>query len=209
MTARWAEVQRLHARLTALAAQPPEPRQAAHHARVPPSPSPQATRPTGPRTGTRRDASGGRAGGGRPWPPTPDHSSRAPAQTGPPGGGAWGGCRRHLSRRSMTRARGPRSRRWSPGWSRLGGRVPTVDQPLWPRSRGAWRPARPWRPRWRGWPPHGDRPRPSVTRAGRRSGRRGLGCPAATAPGRLSAGGCTGGWPTGWRSAGRACGVAG
>jgi transposase len=87
MTARWAAVQRLHARLTALAAQPPEPRQAAHHARVPPSPSPQATRPTGPRTGTRRDARGGRAGGGRPWPPTPDHSSRAPAQTCPPGGG--------------------------------------------------------------------------------------------------------------------------
>src|SRR4029453_16424114 len=69
MTARWAEGQRLHARLTALAAKPSEPRKAAPHARVPPSHSPTANRPTGPRTGTRRDA-----GGGRPWHPTPDHS---------------------------------------------------------------------------------------------------------------------------------------
>jgi transposase len=64
MTARWAEVQPLKARLTAREAQPPEPRQDAHHARVPPSHSPKANRPPGPRTGTPRAASVGRAGGG-------------------------------------------------------------------------------------------------------------------------------------------------
>lgn len=87
MTALGAEVQRLNARLTALEAKPPAPRKEAHHARVPPAHSPKANRPPGPRTGTRRAASVGRAGGGRRLPPNPDQIIMAPAQTCPPGGG--------------------------------------------------------------------------------------------------------------------------
>jgi transposase len=87
MTALWAEVQPLKARLTAREAQPPEPRQDAHHSRVPPSHSPKANRPPGPRPGTPRAASGGRAGGGRPLHPNPDHIILAQAKTGPHGGG--------------------------------------------------------------------------------------------------------------------------
>jgi transposase len=87
MTALWAEVQPLKARLTAREAQPPEPRQDAHHLRVPPSHSPKANRPPGPRPGTPRAASGGRAGGGRPLHPNPDHIILAQAKTGPHGGG--------------------------------------------------------------------------------------------------------------------------
>ena len=49
IAALWAEVQRLQARLAALEAKPPEPRKDAHHSRVPPSHSPKANRPTGPR----------------------------------------------------------------------------------------------------------------------------------------------------------------
>jgi hypothetical protein len=72
ITALWAEVQRLKARLTALKAKPPEPRKDAHNSSVPPSHSPKVNRPIGPRTGTRREASVGRAGGGRPLHPNPD-----------------------------------------------------------------------------------------------------------------------------------------
>jgi transposase len=87
ITALWAEVQRLNARLTALEAKPPEPRKDAHNSSVPPSHSPKANRPTGPRTGTRRDASVGRAGGGRPLHPNPDQIIMAQAKTCPHCGG--------------------------------------------------------------------------------------------------------------------------
>jgi transposase len=87
MTALWAEVQHLQARLTALEVKPPEPRKDAHHASVPPSHSPKANRPPGPRTGTRREASVGRADGGRPLPPNPDQVIMAQAKTCPPCGG--------------------------------------------------------------------------------------------------------------------------
>jgi transposase len=87
MTALWAEVQPLKARLTAREAKPPEPRKDAHHLSVPPSHSPKANRPTGPRTGTPRAASVGRAGGGRPLHPNPDQIIMAQAKTCPHGGG--------------------------------------------------------------------------------------------------------------------------
>jgi transposase len=87
MTALWAEVQHLKARLTAREAKPPEPRKDAHHASVPPSHSPKANRPPGPRTGTPRAASVGRAGGGRPLHPNPDQIIMAQAKTCPHGGG--------------------------------------------------------------------------------------------------------------------------
>ena len=88
MAARWAEVQRLNARRSVLEAKPHEPRKEAHHSSVPPSHTPTATLPAAPRTGTRREASGGRAGGGRPLHPDPDHVIMAQAKTCPHGGGA-------------------------------------------------------------------------------------------------------------------------
>ena len=69
MTAWWAEVQRLKARLATLEAKPHEPGKDAHYSRVPPSQTPQPNLPTGPRTRPRREASVGRAGGGRPLHP--------------------------------------------------------------------------------------------------------------------------------------------
>jgi transposase len=96
MTALWAEVQHLKARLTARAAKPPEPRKDARNASVPPSHSPQANRPPGPRTGTPRAASGGRAGGGRPRHPNPDQIIMAQAKTCPHGGGVVPAHAQHL-----------------------------------------------------------------------------------------------------------------
>jgi transposase len=96
ITALWAEVQRLKARLAALEAKPPEPRKDAHHSSVPPSHSPKANRPTGPRTGTRREASVGRAGGGRLLHPNPDHILIAQAKTCPPCGGVVQAHAQHL-----------------------------------------------------------------------------------------------------------------
>ena len=87
ITALWAEVQRLKARLAGLEAKPPEPRKDAHNSSVPPSHSPKANCPTGPRTGTRREASVGRAGGGRPLHPNPDQIIIAQAKTCPHCGG--------------------------------------------------------------------------------------------------------------------------
>jgi transposase len=92
----WAEMQRLKARLVALEAQLPKPRKDAHHPSVPPSHSPKANRPTAPRTGTRRDASVGRAGGGRPLHPNPDQVIMAQAKTCPHGGGAVPAHVQHL-----------------------------------------------------------------------------------------------------------------
>jgi transposase len=87
MAALWAEVQRLKARLAALAAKPHEPRKDAHHASVPPSQTPKPNHAPGPRPGTRREASVGRAGGGRPRQPDPDHIIIAQAKTCPHGAG--------------------------------------------------------------------------------------------------------------------------
>ena len=83
----WAEVQRLTARLAALEATSHEPRKDAHHSSVPPSHTPKPNRAPSPRTGTRREASVGRAGGGRPLHPDPDHVLIAQAKTCPHGGG--------------------------------------------------------------------------------------------------------------------------
>jgi transposase len=80
----WAEGQRLNTRLAALAATAHEPRKDAHTASVPPSQTPKPNRAPGPRMGTRREASVGRAGGGRPLHPAPDHVIIAHATTGPP-----------------------------------------------------------------------------------------------------------------------------
>jgi transposase len=76
------------ARLAAREAKAQEPCKDAHHSRVPASHIPKANRPPGPRTGTRREARGGRAGGGRPLHPAPDHVLIAQAKAGPHWGGA-------------------------------------------------------------------------------------------------------------------------
>ncbi len=83
IAALWAEVQRLKAQLTALEAKAQAPRKDAHHSSVPPSPTPKANLPTGPRAGTRREASVGRAGGGRPLHPDPDQVIIAKAKVCP------------------------------------------------------------------------------------------------------------------------------
>jgi transposase len=74
IAALWAEVQLLKARLAALEAKAQEPRQDAHTSSVPPAQTPKANLRPGLRTGTRREASVGRTGGGRPLHPTPDHT---------------------------------------------------------------------------------------------------------------------------------------
>jgi transposase len=88
IAALWAEVQRLNARLAALEAKPHEPRKDAHNSSVPPSQTPKANLPIGPRTGTRREASVGRAGGGRPLHSDPDQVIIAQAKICPHCGGA-------------------------------------------------------------------------------------------------------------------------
>ena len=88
IAALWAEVQRLKARLTALEAKQHEPHKDAHHSSVPPAHTPKPNLSPGPRTGTRREARVGRAGGGRPLHPDPDHVIMAKAKTCPHCGGA-------------------------------------------------------------------------------------------------------------------------
>lgn len=88
ITALWAEVQRLKARLAALEGKPQEPRKDAHNSSVPPSHSPKANLRATPRMGTRREASVGRAGGGRPLHPDPDQVLIAQAKICPHCGGA-------------------------------------------------------------------------------------------------------------------------
>jgi transposase len=83
----WAEVQRLQFRLAVLEAKSHEPRKDAHNSSVPPSQTPKANLSTGPRTGRRREASVGRAGGGRPLHPNPDQVMIAQAKTCPHCGG--------------------------------------------------------------------------------------------------------------------------
>ena len=88
IAALWAEVQRLKARLSVLEATPHEPRKDAPNSSIPPSHTPKANLPAAPRTGTRRAASVGRAGGGRPLHPDPDQVIIAQAKTCPHCGGA-------------------------------------------------------------------------------------------------------------------------
>jgi transposase len=88
IAALWAEVQRLNTRLAALEAKAQAPRKGAPHSRVPPSHTPKPNGSPGPRAEMRREASEGRAGGGRPLHPEPDQVIIAPAKTGPHGGGA-------------------------------------------------------------------------------------------------------------------------
>jgi transposase len=83
IAALWAEVQLLKARLAALEAKPHEPRKDAHNSSVPPSQTPKPNHAPGPRTGTRREASVGRAGGGRPLHLEPDQILSAQAKTCP------------------------------------------------------------------------------------------------------------------------------
>ena len=87
IAALWAEVQRLKARLAVLEAKPHEPHKDAHNSSVPPSHTPKPNRAPGPHTGTRREASVGRAGGGRPLHPDPDQIIIAQAKTCPHCGG--------------------------------------------------------------------------------------------------------------------------
>jgi transposase len=68
----WAEVQLLKTRPAALEAKTQEPHTDAYNSSIPPSRTPKANLPTGPRAETRREASVGRAGGGRPLHPDPD-----------------------------------------------------------------------------------------------------------------------------------------
>jgi transposase len=72
IVALWAEIQRLRARVTELEAKPHEPVKDARNSSVPPSQTRKANTPTRPPRGTRREASVGRAGGGRPLHPVPD-----------------------------------------------------------------------------------------------------------------------------------------
>jgi transposase len=88
IAALWAEVQRLKAQLAALAATSHEPRKDAHNSSVPPSQTPKANLPLGPRTKPRREARVGRAGGGRPLHPDPDQVVIAQAKICPHCGGA-------------------------------------------------------------------------------------------------------------------------
>jgi transposase len=88
IAALWAEVQQLKTQLAALEGKPHEPRKDAHNSSVPPSHTLKANRSRGPRPGTRREASVGRAGGGRPLHPDPDQVIIAQAKTCPHCGGA-------------------------------------------------------------------------------------------------------------------------
>src|SRR3989442_1047816 len=80
MVALWAEGQRLRTRLAALEAKLPEPRTDARNASVPPSQTPKANTPRRPAQGRRREASVGRAGGGRPLHSLPAPVIRAKAK---------------------------------------------------------------------------------------------------------------------------------
>jgi transposase len=87
IAALWAEVQRLKTQLAALEAKAQAPPKDAHNSSVPPAQTPKPNRAPGPRTGTRREASVGRAGGGRPLHPAPDQVIIAQAKTCPHCGG--------------------------------------------------------------------------------------------------------------------------
>jgi transposase len=86
MVALWAAVQRLQSRVAELEAKLQEPVKDARNSSVPPSHTRQANPPTRPPRGMRREASVGRAGGGRPWHPDPDQVIIAKAKVCPHGG---------------------------------------------------------------------------------------------------------------------------
>jgi transposase len=96
MAALWAAVQTLNVRLAALEAKPYEPCKDAHHSSVPPSRPLKVNRSSSPRMGVRREASVGRAGGGRPRHPEPDHVIIAQAKTCPHCGGMVSAHEQHL-----------------------------------------------------------------------------------------------------------------
>jgi transposase len=72
IAALWDEVQRLQTRVAELEAKLREPVKDARNSSVPPSRTPKANRPPRPPKEMRREASVGRAGGGRPLHPNPD-----------------------------------------------------------------------------------------------------------------------------------------
>jgi transposase len=88
IVALWAEIQRLRARVAELEATPPEPVKDARNSSGPPSHTPKANTPPRPPQGTRREASVGRAGGGRPLHPNPDQVIIAKVKGCPHGGQA-------------------------------------------------------------------------------------------------------------------------
>ena len=88
MVALWAEVQRWPTRVAELEAKLREPVQDARNSRVPPSHPRQANIPPRPPKATRREASVGRAGGGRPLHPSPAQVILAKAKVGPQCGDA-------------------------------------------------------------------------------------------------------------------------
>ena len=83
IVALWAEVQRLHTRVAELEAKLREPVKDARNSRVPPSHPRTANIPPRPPQETRREASVGRAGGGRPWHPSPAQVILAKAKVCP------------------------------------------------------------------------------------------------------------------------------
>jgi transposase len=79
----WGEVQRLQTRIAELEAKLQEPVKDARNSSVPPSHTRKANTPTRPPQGIRREASVGRAGGGRPLHPDPDQVIVAKAKVCP------------------------------------------------------------------------------------------------------------------------------
>jgi transposase len=83
IVALWAEVQRLQTRLAELEAKLQDPVKDARNSSMPPSQTRKANTPTRPPQGARREASVGRAGGGRPLHPDPDQVIIAKAKVCP------------------------------------------------------------------------------------------------------------------------------
>ena len=83
IVALWAEIQRLRARVMELEAKQQEPVKDARNSSVPPAHTRQANTPARPPQGARREASVGRAGGGRPRHPDPDQVIIAKAKLCP------------------------------------------------------------------------------------------------------------------------------
>src|SRR2546427_13019617 len=83
IVALWAEVQRLRTRLAVLQATLHAPGKGARNSSMPPSKTRKVNTPARPPQETRREASVGRAGGGRPLHPDPDQVIRAQAKVCP------------------------------------------------------------------------------------------------------------------------------